>query len=206
MTHDAFLTLRNMFGRLADLPNPVWAEFEQLCSVRRLTRGEHLAFAGDRFQDLLFVADGLLRFYYTDAAGRERNKSFDPAGTFCGPIASYLYDEPTPYSIQALEPSIVLSIGWRAFVNLCERRREMERALLRLLAEVLARKERRERMFLELDPPARYLAFLKESPELAERLPNYHIASYLGITEVSLSRIRGRLARAKRDGVAARHS
>jgi hypothetical protein len=71
----------------------------------------------------------------------------------------------------------------------------IERLGRRLIELVLISKMQRERSFLQGDATSRYLDFIKQHPELTQRIPQYHLASYLGITEVSLSRICGKVAR-----------
>jgi CRP-like cAMP-binding protein len=142
-----------------------------------------------------FVATGLLRLYYTDREGREWNKAFIGDGGFAGSIAAGLLGVPAPYSIEALNASVVLSASWDALESLYDAHPALERLGRRIAEQIVVEKELRERAFLELDATERYEAFLQDKPDLAAQLPLYHVASYIGVTEVSLSRIRGRLAR-----------
>ena len=187
--------LRDAVARWTTVPEPLWPEFAGLFQVRHLAAGEHAALGGGPLRDVFFVADGLLRLYYTDAKGCEWNKAFVPEGGFAGSLAAYAGAGSSPYSIQAIETSTILAAPWSGLAALYDRHPAFERLGRRFAEWLLVRKELRERAFLELDAAGRYEAFLQEAPELAARLPLYHVASYIGVTEVSLSRIRGRLAR-----------
>ncbi len=187
--------LRRSASRWVEAPDTAWDALCAAFSERTYATDEHLIFAGDALPNAFFVADGLLRFYYTDREGREWNKTFAAVGSFAGSIASGLLDVPAPFGIQALETSTVLVVPWRALEALYVEHPVLERLGRRIAEQVAVKKELRERAFLELTATERYEALIRDEPDLLNRLPLYHIASYLGVTEVSLSRIRGRLAR-----------
>ena len=105
---------------------------------------------------------------------------------------------PAPYSVQALEPTVALSAAWADLEALYDRHPALERLGRRIAERIAVKKELRERALLELTATERYQAFVRDEPALFARLPLYHVASYVGVTEVSLSRIRGRLARRAR--------
>ena len=182
-------------ARWATADADAWAAFRALFRTRAAGADDHLVRAGDALPDVFFVAGGLLRLYYTDRQGREWNKAFTPEGGFAGSLASGLLGVPAPYSVQAVEPSMVLVAAWADLEALYTRRPALERLGRRLAERIAVKKEMRERAFLEQTPTERWQAFARDEPRLVARLPLYHVASYLGMTAVSLSRIRGRLAR-----------
>lgn len=176
-------------------PDDAWADFEEAFDRREFGQGDHIILAGDAFPDAIFVTAGLLRLYYTDREGNEWNKAFAAAGGFTGSLASGLLGIPAPFSMQALEPTVVLAARWDALEALYERHPALERLGRRVAEQVVVKKEIKERAFLEHSATERYEAFVRNEPGLIGRLPLYHVASYIGVTEVSLSRIRGRIAR-----------
>lgn len=187
--------LERVCSQWAEASGEAWADLRSAFSERTYAKGDHLVLGGDALRDVFFVARGLLRLYYTDADGNEWNKAFTPEGGFAGSIASGLLGIPAPYSIQALEDTVVLAAPWEAMEATYAAHPRLERLGRRFAEQILVKKEMRERAFLELDATERYLAFVEQQSGLIERLPLYHVASYIGVTEVSLSRIRGRLAR-----------
>jgi CRP-like cAMP-binding protein len=193
-----FQIMRRSIGRWVEMPDARWAELA--ACFRPVERGpaQHLVLPGAPMRELYFVARGLLRLYYLDAEGRMWNKSFVQEGRFAGAFSSYLLGLPAPFGIEALEPSAVLAARWADFETLCDRHPIFERLGRKFAEWLLVQKELRERAFLELDATARYQAFLRDQADLAERVSSRHVASYLGVTEVTLSRIRGKLARAGR--------
>lgn len=157
------------------------------------TKGQFLINAGEVNGDLFFISQGLVRFVYNTEDGREFNKSFAAENGFIGCLRSVLTQQPCRFAIQALEPTKTLVLTSLARELLWHNYPEWER-LGRLLAERLAlKKEEREAQFLLDTVENRYQQFLAEHPSLSDRIAQYHIASYLGITDVALSRIRKRL-------------
>ena len=182
-------------SRWTSATSEAWSDFADAFRDREFARGDHLALAGDALPEAFFVVEGLLRLYYTDREGREWNKTFATEGSFTGSIASGLLGVPAPFSIQALEDAAVLAVRWDALEALYDRHPALERLGRRIAERIAVKKEMKERAFLERTPTERYQAFARNEPDLLARLPLYHVASYIGVTEVSLSRIRGRIAR-----------
>ena len=176
------------------LPDAVWQRFERLFTSRTVSAGTYLLHPGDRVFELLFVGDGLLRFYYTDKEGRERNKAFISEGMFAGPLAASLLDLPVMYGIEALEPTTLYAAPYTDFIALFDEDPLFDRLGRKMAEWMLMRKEMRARSFLQQRARERYLSFVEQHPNLLQRVPQYHIASFLGITEVSLSRLRRDLA------------
>jgi len=191
-----FHTMRRVMGRWVEIPDPQWAELAACFRPVECVRGGHLVLPAAPLPHLYFVVRGLLRLYYLDADGRMWNKSFIAEGGIAGSFSSYLLGLPAPFGIEALEPTTVLAARWADIERLFDRHPVFERLGRRFAEWLLVRKELRERALLELDATERYQQFLRDEPDVAGRVPNYHAASYLGVTEVTLSRIRSKLARA----------
>jgi CRP-like cAMP-binding protein len=160
---------------------------------RRYQAGEWVVEAGQPVGRIGFLVEGLARYYYLTREGREFNKSFALPGQPLTSVIALVTGQPSPFFIQALDACECFFLGYDALVTLCDQHREWERLARHLLEQLAIKKERREADFLLRSPQERYLQFLKEFGDVANRVPNYHIASYLGITEVALSRIRRRL-------------
>lgn len=192
---DRYAHMRRALAQWATLSDSAWQVFSKLFVVQHVEQGAHLVLPGAPLHHLYFVSQGLLRFYYIDADGREWNKSFVEEGSLAGAFSSYVLGLPAPYAIEALEPTTVLAARWSEVASLYEADPVFDRLGRRFAEWLLVRKELRERAFLELDATERYQAFLSANPSLAARLPAYQIASYLGITEVALSRIKGKLGK-----------
>jgi CRP-like cAMP-binding protein len=158
---------------------------------RALAEGELLVRAGDEVHAIWRVESGLVRLYYLAADGTQRNRSFHAQGQWLG-AGVPLNVSPSPCMIEALEPSVVVELRYpslQAWMDLDAVRVRLADALV---ATVRQRDAREESLLLK-DATTRYLEFMAAEPELAARVPLHHVASYLGITNVALSRIRRRL-------------
>lgn len=190
---EQLMRLRSLLNRKVAIPDASWRAAQALFTVRRFDTGAQLVEAGAPADTLFFLTGGLVRFYYLDEQGREYNKSFAGAGQVVTSVSSLVTGEPSPFFIQALSPSQSLAMEYRDFLALAESFSAWRQLQLRLLEQLVIKKERREADFLRLSAAERYRQFLSEHAAIAHAIPNYHIASFLGITEVALSRIRRRL-------------
>ncbi|MEQ9363995.1 MAG: Crp/Fnr family transcriptional regulator [Leptospirales bacterium] len=191
--------LRRALGQMADIPPREWRALRSIIRGRDLKRGEYLARAGEKATDFAVVIKGALREFYIRPNGSEFNKQFCLAGDFSGSYFDLLSEGVSTASIEALSDCRLLIGDYRRFTALYDRHPVWDR-VGRLIAEALfVRKARREYDFLALSAEERYRLLRARTPRLEELIPQFHIASYLGVTPVALSRIRQRM-RASDDG------
>lgn len=170
------------------------------CDVQNLGKGDHLLRMGDVTGHIYFVVHGLLRYYHLDpASGEERTGQFFDETRVFTEAASFMAQVPATQSIQALEPAQVLRVPRDALYAAYAADHAVERFGRLMVEEALVGSQRRATNLLTLSPDERYRTFVAVRPEVARRVPQYLIASYLGITPEALSRIRGRLARKPTD-------
>lgn len=161
----------------------------------QLKRGDCLLRAGDVAPALWFVEAGLLSGHFLDANGRERIHAFYPELQWLGlPGAE---QQPSPYTLEALERSRLVVLTPAELQSWQSQWPGIGELLWQALAVQVRRLTERQQQWLMLDASARYLSFLRDEPALARRLKLKDVASYLGLTNVALSRIRRRLAAAQ---------
>lgn len=184
--------LHDYLHALAPLEPSEWSTIRAEVGRRRLRAGEVWLHAGDDAVVVAYVGEGLLRKFYLDTEGREYTRGFAKEHELAGPYAAIIQGVTSPMSIEALEPTELLEIPVTTLrdglvVGNGERRG-------RVLAErALVERDRREAWLLTCRPARRYVEVLRAMPWLEQRVAQRHIASYLGITPVSLSRIRARI-------------
>lgn len=191
--HAHLSTLHSILNQLQPLADAAWADAAPRFCYRRFPARAHVFEAGSVVSDLHFLISGLARYYYLHAAGKQFNKSFSVKGGVLSSISSLVTGQPSPFSVQALVACECLTIPYRDLLILSEKHLDWSSLRARLLEMLAIKKERREADFLLLPAQERYEKFLREYADVAHSIPNYHIASYLGITEQGLSRIRRRL-------------
>lgn len=167
-----------------------------LATVRplRFAAGEILVRAGDRDDSLFLLDAGLVRLYYTTPDGRERNKAFYREDQVTGAVSAALTGSAAPFSIQSLEDTAALRCRFPDLLAAAERGPVMARVFRELLADAFIRNEQREAILLTGNAEQRYRWLLQSEPELIGRVAQFHLASYLGIDAVSLSRLKSKVS------------
>lgn len=164
--------------------------------LKSLSKGQDLLGIGDVAGHVFFVVQGLFRYYVTDpVSGEERTGQFFDETRLFTDVTSFLGQMPAIQGIQALEPSVVLRVPRAALLAAYDRDHAVERFGRLMIEDALMGSQRRSTNLLTLGPDERYRVFMTTRPEVARRVPQYLIASYLGVTPEGLSRIRGRLAK-----------
>jgi CRP-like cAMP-binding protein len=156
----------------------------------RLARGEFFLRAGDLPTKVGFMTEGWLRYFHTDAEGREYIKYFCNGENFVSSQSALINGKPSEFSIQAIEESVLVVFEYADWLALMESHPAWGIIHKAILDRALIAAERRERSLILDDATKRYLAFLDEYPGVELHVKQYDIASYLGISPVTLSRIR----------------
>lgn len=180
---------RHVLQMLAPLPEEEWQWLNAQLTPVLLARGDYLCEAGAPPTALHFLHSGVARFFYLTEDGKEFNKAFARAGELVGPLVALATGEPCTYFVQTLTECHSLRIPAQLVPAIYDRHRCWERIGRRLAEQTTLRKEQREKEFLLTSAKARYDAFSARYPGLQQQIPQKHIASYIGITEVALSRL-----------------
>lgn len=162
-------------------------------SLLSLPKDAFLVQAGRRHRYLYIIHSGLLRLFYTSSDGKERNKAFYGPGQVTGAISAAITNGAAPFSIQALEPALLVRASFDRIYTESLHHPLLSRLLIELLADAFIRNEQREAMLLTCSAEQRYQWLHEHEPELLEHLPQFHIASYIGVDAVSLSRLKRKL-------------
>jgi CRP-like cAMP-binding protein len=171
-------------------------EKELFCSSLRSKKVKRHQFFGEageisRYQN--FVNKGCLRSYYVDENGFEHNVQFAVEDWWIGDMASFLTKKPGSLFIEALEDSDVLQLDYPSMEELYIKIPKLERFFRILLQNAFITFEQRIISTISKSAEERYLEFINKYPLFEQRLPQIHIASYLGITPEFLSKIRKKI-------------
>ncbi|WP_017733323.1 Crp/Fnr family transcriptional regulator [Nafulsella turpanensis] len=162
--------------------------------AKKLPKKHYLLRAGEVCAYIAFVEQGLLRSYTIDAKGNEHVLQFAPEGWWISDNYSFLTGEPSSYFIDALERAELLLLKCRAMEEMLQKVPKMERFFRLLMQNNLIAQQRRTLGTLSFSAEERYIRLLNQYPEIVQRAPQHLIASYLGITPETLSRIRKKIA------------
>jgi CRP-like cAMP-binding protein len=173
-------------------------DFDLIRSVFLLKRpaaGEFLQRAGDVTRHAAFVASGCLRNYVIDAKGKEHIVQFAPETWWLADATSLNTGTPSAFFIDAIEDSEVLLIDAPSHQMIVDRVAGYAAAFRAGLQRHAAAKDQRIVSSLSASAEERYLEFMKVYPSIALRVPQSMLASYLGVTPETVSRIRKNLSR-----------
>lgn len=181
---------------ISPITKEAWIDFEQLLESTTLDRNEFLVRAGDKTYYCYLLVKGVIRVFYS-TEGTDYNKTFFIPGMFPTALTALLTESPSQLSFQALVPCQLIKFSYSKFRALFQKHRSLERLMLRIIEGEWIKKEKHDIQMVTNDATTNYLIFREAYPELENIIPQYHIASYLGITPIQLSRIRARLAKSK---------
>jgi|SRR5699024_3044033 len=173
------------------------SQFEQLedkIEKRSLTEGKVLLSEGQVCHHFFYVEKGLLRFYSIDKRGREHILQFAPEKWLVVDRASFYSNEPSEFYIDTLEASRIAVLD-EPFIDMAsELSPQFRKYNERILQNHIRQLQKRIGRLIGTSAEERYLNFVEKYKDVVSRVPQWMIASYLGITPESLSRIRKTLA------------
>lgn len=186
--------IHRYLNSISPITDAAWIDFETLLNTSTLERNAYLLREGENAHLCYLLLDGVIRVFYSNE-GNEYNKTFFIKGMFPTPITALLSGEPSHLSFQALTDCNLIQFSYKKFRNLFEKHRCIESLMLRIMEHEWINKERHDIRMVTNDATTNYLIFREEYPDLENLIPQYHIASYLGITPIQLSRIRAQLVK-----------
>lgn len=177
-----------------NLPPPDSSEFSLATEpVARLDAQQTLVRQGDVSNSIYWLDKGLIRAVFMNDNGKEFTKEFFWEGDIILQPRSLLTGEPLPYSMISLEACQYRQISTQRYSELIRTSPEWLHYHQTLLAIHLINKEKKEEFLLLNSPEQRVIRFGQSFPWLIQRVPDYIVASYLGMTAISYSRIKKRL-------------
>jgi len=164
---------------------------------KKLRKRQYLLQNGDVCKYNTFVTKGLLRSYTVDDKGNEHILQFAFEGWWIGDIYSFLTEKPSLFNIEALEESELLLLTKPSMDLLLEKIPAFERYFRILIQNNLIATQKRLMGTLSETAEEKYTNLINNFPGCLQRVPQHMIASYLGITRETLSRIRSQMAARK---------
>ena len=171
--------------------------FDKL-KYRTYLKGQYIVQAGDISRFQTFIISGKARTFYLDDNGNEHVISFGIESWWVGDICSFNEQIAAEFSTQCLDKTEVIQISYDNLQHLLQKIPKLERFFRLLIQKAYASLQKRIVRNYSLSAKERYILFCEEYPQIAQRVPQYMIASYLGITKEFLSTIRKQIANKKR--------
>lgn len=176
--------------------------FEKLtaCFKRMEFRKNDIIIESGKFSDYVFyVESGLIRTYFCDSKCNEVTLCFGVCGDMFASTFCYYAGEPAFMQAEAVTDVVTYGISKNDLERLCSENLEISNWMRVICIEQLYCLERRSKIFGNEDAASRYQSLIKVRPQIIREVPLKHIASYLGITQQSLSRLRARMGGRKEE-------
>ncbi|HNF47993.1 MAG TPA: Crp/Fnr family transcriptional regulator [Chitinophagales bacterium] len=169
-----------------------WSTLIQFGQLKSFKKGENFITANQINTKIAFILKGGFRFFYLKNE-TEITCLFAFENDMIGSFECNILKQPCTQTIQALEDSDVFIIDYKDLESLYDKSQKFEKVGRIILEHYMAFLQLRITSYLLDTPEERYLRLIHETPDLLNRVPLQHIASFIGVTPVSLSRIRKRI-------------
>lgn len=157
---------------------------------RTYPKGQYIVQGGDVCKYQTFILSGKVRTFYLDDNGNEHIVAFGIEDWWVGDICSFTTQTPAEFNTQCLEETTVVQITYEDMEQLYEEIPNLERYFRIIIQKAYGNVSKRIVRNHSMSAKERYLLFVETYPEIVNRVPQYMIASYLGITKEFLSTIR----------------
>ncbi len=188
-----YTQIENDLLRYVKLTEEALASITARLTSRSLRKHEMLLNAGQVCQQVFFINQGCLRYFYL-VDGEEKTGQFFFENDWYTDFASFISGQPSQENIQALENCELWTLSRQNLLELYDEHPKFERFGRLITEQAYMGVKSRNNAFLNESPEQRYLRLLRNRPKIAARIPQHYIASFLSIKPESLSRIRKRIA------------
>jgi len=185
----------NYLHLFEDLPPQDIASLLNIAEVRSLKAGQVYIREGVISQKLALIREGMIRAYQPKGDGEEITLMLRWEQQILASVDGILYQRPSRFVYQALEDTTLMEVDYGEVQSIIDNNPRLASARNVLLLQILSQAMERLESFLLLSPEERYRKLIREKPDIFNRVPNKYISTFLGITPVSLSRIRKRISR-----------
>ena len=172
-----------------------WDKIKHLFKAETISAKTVLLRQGEVSTRIFFIVSGILRLYYVDKDGKDVSFQFFFENQLVSSFESFYLEKESKFYIESLEETKLLSISKTDFESLLKEIPQLQRFVTEFVCDRFFNYTNIFLSQIKSSPEERYLELIKDDPQILERVPHHYIASYLGITPVSLSRIRNRITK-----------
>ena len=178
---------------IVDLSEETFTDLAKIAKFKRIPAGTQIIRSDDIPSKIYMLVSGNVRCYLSTEGGKEYNKSFYLPLSLLASLTALINKKPSFFVFETLSECKIYEIDYYELMKLGEDNISIKNLHIKVLEMVYFNYEKRLVDLISLDATGRYLELKKLTPNIDEIISQYHIASYLGITAVQLSRIRKKL-------------
>lgn len=187
---------KEYLDEISILEKSTFQELQKCFKLKKLRKNEYFAREGEYAQQIGFLKKGIVRAFFLSKKGKEYSKQFFVAPSIIGAYTSLLTKQPNKIAQKTLTDCEVLVADFSKIEALYDKYQDLERLGRKIAEFYFLEKEQKEIEMALLDADKRYLILRKRFPTIENLIPQYYIASYLGISPTQLSRIRKKIQQA----------
>ena len=195
MKNDIEIFINSTKSICPELTDHELAQFSKNISVVSLPKKDCFIQAGQIQKEVGFITKGLIRSFYVDKDGNEKTVRFYTENDYATHYTAFITQQPSKYSFQCLEPTTLVLLTYENMQWAYKSFPKFEKYGRLITEEILKMQQHRIESFIFQTAEERYLDFIKQNPDLFNRISLSHLCSYLGIERQTLTRIRQKLAR-----------
>lgn len=188
-----FEEVKNMLSLYGTINEDDWVYFTTLMKVENAPKNTLLLRNGEVCNKAFFVKKGAVRLYYINEEGNEICGNFFFENELCSSFESFISRKPGKQILETLEDCEFFSISYEELNRAFDERPVFSKVFLRLLERRFIYTQKLISLYILTNPKERYKYLLENFPEIIKRVSQKHIASFLGISPFTLSRIRNKM-------------
>ncbi|GGK34544.1 cyclic nucleotide-binding protein [Yeosuana aromativorans] len=173
-----------------DVSEDAFEKLKGISTFKHIKADTLIAKEGETPTKIYMLVSGLMRVYFSTESGKEFNKNFFMPICFVGSFTALIKNKPSKLNYETLTDCKVYEIDYVKLIKLCHTDIVISNLYNKIVEHIFMQYEERQLELISLDAKQRYLELRKRIPDIDLLIAQYHIASYLSITPVQLSRIR----------------
>lgn len=162
-------------------------------SSRKYIKGQYILQQGDISQTECFIISGCTKMFYLDDKGQEHIIMFSIEDWWTSDLGSFISQTPSDFNVQCLENTEIIQFSYDNIEEIFSKIPKLERFFRKIIEKAFVASQKRIIRNFSLTAKERYVIFRNSYPKIEQRIPQYMIASYLGITKEFLSKIKSQL-------------
>jgi len=160
---------------------------------RNYLKGQYIAQQGDICKSVNFIISGCTKTFYMDLEGQEHIVMFAIEDWWTSDLGSFITQTPADFNVQCIESTQLIQFTYDNLEELYKEIPKLERLFRKIVERAFAASQKRIIRNFSLTAKERYQIFKKTNPKIDQRVPQYMIASYLGVTKEFLSKIKSQI-------------
>ena len=170
-----------------------FSKLQKISTFKEIEATTIITNEGEIPEKVYMLVQGIMHAYINSESGKQYNKKIFSPNSFVGALTAMIKNKPSKLTYQALTKCKVFEVDFNKFMNLCKTDVNISNLYIKILERIFMQYERRSIELISLDATQRYIKLRQRIPNIDDLIPQFQIASFLGITPVQLSRIRKKM-------------